>query len=139
VRENAFLWIHAPHNENAAWLNNIVSQFWPFCADHIETFLQTTLQAKIREAVSGIGFQDFVFAKIRINDEAPRVKSIHVASVRRSPDAGVAPDRQELALDLDIFYGGDLDIGARIGFTDIGINNIKFRGLLRCVFGPLVR
>nr|XP_006815868.1 PREDICTED: extended synaptotagmin-2-A-like [Saccoglossus kowalevskii] len=120
-------WVYFPDVERAEWLNKIVKRIWPYLDDYVENILKNTVEPSIRESVPSLSFK---FVKIDLGNKPLRIGGVKVYTERTK--------RDEIIMDLDIFYAGDCDMEVSVSKFKAGIEDIQLHGTLRVVMNPLV-
>ncbi|XP_013391900.1 extended synaptotagmin-2-like isoform X2 [Lingula anatina] len=122
-------WVFFPDVERAEWLNKMIRQIWPFVGKYTDDLLRNTIEPSIINNLPP-SLKSFKFEKIDMGDIAPRIGGVKVytENVRRD----------EIVLDMDIFYASDSDIRVKVKGIQAGIKDLQLRGTLRIVFKPLI-
>ncbi|XP_071942690.1 extended synaptotagmin-2-like isoform X2 [Antedon mediterranea] len=125
-------WVYFPDTERAEWLNKIVKQLWPFIEGYVTDLLKETVEPSVQEALPSY-LKSFRFEKIKLGRYPPRIGGVKVYTDKVA--------RDEIVMDLELFYAGDCDI--EISFKTLkrikaGIQDIQLHGTLRVEIKPLV-
>ncbi|XP_033105787.1 extended synaptotagmin-2-A-like [Anneissia japonica] len=125
-------WVYFPDTERAEWLNKIVKQLWPFIEGYVKDMMKETVEPSVQEALPSY-LKSFRFEKIRLGHYPPRIGGVKVYTDKVA--------RDEIVMDLELFYAGDCDI--EISFKTLkrikaGIQDIQLHGTLRVEIKPLV-
>ncbi|XP_039297240.1 extended synaptotagmin-2-A isoform X3 [Nilaparvata lugens] len=124
-------WVYFPDVERAEWLNKILRQVWPNVNHYAKDVIKDIIEPNICLALAEYKISGFAFQKMRLGTIPPRIGGIKVYDYNVS--------RNEIIMDLDIFYAGDCDISFTIkGFTG-GIQDFQIHGLVRIVMKPLIK
>lgn len=118
-------WISYPDYDRSEWLNKFLEQFWPILSKYVENFLKNDFEVELEKQISGLSFD-----RVDLGDFPPRLGGIKVYTENVRPD--------EILLDLEIFYGGDLQIKLNYHHLKGGIKSLYFHGQLRLVLKSLV-
>ncbi|KAJ8036213.1 Extended synaptotagmin-2 [Holothuria leucospilota] len=125
-------WVYFPDIERAEWLNKIVKQMWPYVEGYVVDMLRNTVEPKVRENLPK-ALKNFRFEKISLGRFPPRIGGVKVYTESIS--------RDEIIMDLEIFYAGDCEIDLSVKAlkrVKAGIKDIQLHGVLRVEIRPLV-
>ncbi|XP_072021278.1 extended synaptotagmin-2-like isoform X3 [Amphiura filiformis] len=126
-------WVYFPDTERAEWLNKMVKQLWPYIEGYVEQLLRDTVEPAVQGALPSY-LKSFKFEKIKLGQYPPRIGGVKVYT----DEVG----RDEIILDLELFYAGDCDIEMSVKTLKrikAGIESLQLHGTLRVVMKPLVK
>jgi len=123
-------WVFFPDVERCEWLNKILKQIWPNANDYARTIIKDSVEPKVAAALAGYKMNSFRFDRIILGTVPPRIGGVKVY------DKNVS--RNEIIMDLDIYYAGDCDITFTLGAMRGGIKDFQIHGMLRIVMRPLI-
>lgn len=124
-------WVFFPDVERAEWLNRILRQVWPNVNHYARDLLKESIEPAIRDSLAAYKLNGFKFERMVLGSIPPRIGGVKVY------DRNVS--RNEIIMDLDIFYAGDCDISFSIGGIKGGIKDFQIHGMIRVVMKPLIR
>ncbi|XP_046399641.1 extended synaptotagmin-2 isoform X6 [Ischnura elegans] len=124
-------WVFFPDVERAEWINRILRQVWPNFNHYARDLLKDTIEPAVRDSLAAYKMNGFKFDRMIIGSIPPRVGGVKVYDLNVS--------RNEIIMDLDIFYAGDCDISFSIGAIKGGIKDFQIHGMVRVVMKPLIR
>ncbi|XP_071446614.1 extended synaptotagmin-2-B isoform X2 [Hetaerina americana] len=124
-------WVFFPDVERAEWINRILRQVWPNFNHYARDLLKDTIEPAVRDSLAAYKMNGFKFERMILGSIPPRVGGVKVY------DRNVS--RNEIIMDLDIFYAGDCDISFSIGAIKGGIKDFQIHGMVRVVMKPLIR
>ncbi|XP_072173844.1 extended synaptotagmin-2-like [Diadema setosum] len=125
-------WVYFPDTERAEWLNKIVKHLWPYVEGYVEDLLRTSVEPAVQDNLPSY-LKSFRFEKIRLGRYPPRIGGVKVYTEHVG--------RDEMILDLEIFYAGDCDIEISVKTVKrlkAGIQDLQLHGNLRVEMRPLV-
>ena len=127
-------WVLHPDTQRANWTNVIFKQLWP----HLEEFLKNTLKTiendeNLQERLQGYHIKSIRFPRVSLGKIPPKLSGVKVHK---------SVHRDEIILDLNIQYNGDLliDMEAILALSGVtnyvppvyaSIRNMSFSGSLR--------
>lgn len=123
-------WVFFPDVERAEWVNRILFQVWPNVNHYGKEVIKNVIEPNIELALAEYKLSGFRFQKMRLGTIPPRIGGIKVY------DRNVS--RNEIIMDIDLFYAGDCDISFILGGLSGGIKDFQIHGLLRVVMKPLI-
>ncbi|XP_044268241.1 extended synaptotagmin-2 isoform X2 [Tribolium madens] len=123
-------WVFFPDVERAEWLNRIIKQVWPNINHYARDLIRDTIQPILKESLEAYKLSGFKFERIILGTVPFRIGGVKVY------DKNVA--RNEIIMDLDIFYAGDCDITFYLAGIKGGIRDFQLHGMLRVVMKPLI-
>ncbi|CAH1720627.1 unnamed protein product [Chironomus riparius] len=123
-------WVFFPDVERCEWLNRILKQVWPNANHFARNMLKESIEPNIQKALQDYKLNGFKFERMILGTIPPRIGGIKVY------DKNVA--RNEIIMDLDLFYAGDCDINFAIGGLRGGIKDFQIHGTVRVVMKPLI-
>ncbi|XP_030856297.1 extended synaptotagmin-2 isoform X2 [Strongylocentrotus purpuratus] len=125
-------WVYFPDIERAEWLNQIVKHLWPYLEGYVEDLLRTSVEPAVQDNLPSY-LKSFRFEKIRLGRYSPRIGGVKAYTEHVG--------RDEMILDLEIFYAGDCDIEISVKTVKrlkAGIQDLQLHGTLRVEMRPLV-
>ncbi|XP_063952326.1 extended synaptotagmin-2-like isoform X2 [Lytechinus pictus] len=125
-------WVYFPDIERAEWLNKIVKHLWPYLEGYVEDLLRTSVEPAVQDNLPSY-LKSFRFEKIRLGRYSPRIGGVKAYTEHVG--------RDEMILDLEIFYAGDCDIEISVKTVKrlkAGIQDLQLHGNLRVEMRPLV-
>ncbi|XP_067937410.1 extended synaptotagmin-2-A-like [Watersipora subatra] len=130
ILEDIPKWVFFPDIERVEWINKIALQLWPDVTSYVRNFLENTLEAKIQASLSS-KLRPFRFKKIDLGDQPPRITGVKVYTHHVGDD--------EIIIDMDVFYAGDMAVGIKISQFEAGVKDIQLKGTLRLILKPILR
>ncbi|XP_034486132.1 extended synaptotagmin-2 isoform X2 [Drosophila innubila] len=124
-------WVYFPDVERAEWLNKILKQVWPNANHFARNLVKETIEPNVALALSQYKMNGFRFDRIILGTIPPRIGGVKIY------DKNV--DRNEIIMDLDLFYASDCDINFYLGGMKGGIKDFQIHGWVRVVMKPLIR
>ncbi|KRG01713.1 extended synaptotagmin-2 isoform X3 [Drosophila mojavensis] len=124
-------WVYFPDVERAEWLNKILKQVWPNANHFARTLVKETIEPNVALALSQYKMNGFRFDRIILGTIPPRIGGVKIY------DKNV--DRNEIIMDLDLFYASDCDINFYLAGMKGGIKDFQIHGWVRVVMKPLIR
>jgi Ca2+-dependent lipid-binding protein len=118
-------WISYPDYDRCEWLNKLVEQMWPTISTYVENVVKNTIEPEIKKQISGLSFE-----RIDLGDFPPRLGGIKIYTDNIRSD--------EIILDTELFYGGDMHIKMKYHSFKAGIKSLYLHGELRLVFKSIV-
>lgn len=118
-------WVSYPDFDRCEWLNKLVEQMWPTISTYVENLVKNTIEPEIKKQISGLSFE-----RIDLGDFPPRLGGIKIYTDNIRPD--------EIILDTEFFYGGDMQIKMKYYSLKAGIKSLYLHGELRLVFKSIV-
>lgn len=123
-------WVFFPDVERAEWLNRIIKQVWPNVNQYVRELVRDAIQPALRESLEKYKLTGFKFERIILGTVPFRIGGVKVYEKNI--------DRNEIVMDLDIFYAGDCDITFHLKGMKGGIRDFQLHGMLRVVMKPLI-
>ncbi|ERL90322.1 hypothetical protein D910_07671 [Dendroctonus ponderosae] len=128
-------WVFFPDIERAEWLNRIMNQLWPSVNLYVKQIVRDSIQPALKENLEKFKLFGFKFERIILGTVPFRIGGVKVY------DKNI--DRNEIVMDLDIFYAGDCDItfhlsGLKGGIRDFQIYDYQCRNLA-VIFSDILR
>ncbi|CAH0722662.1 unnamed protein product, partial [Brenthis ino] len=123
-------WVFFPDVERAEWLNRILLQVWPNVNHYARTLLKESIEPAVAESLSNLKLNGFKFERMILGTIAPRVGGVKVYDKNLS--------RDEIIMDIDLFYAGDCDISFVLQRIRGGIKDLQIHGMMRVVMKPLI-
>ncbi|XP_053969539.1 extended synaptotagmin-2 isoform X2 [Anastrepha ludens] len=124
-------WVYFPDVERCEWVNKILKQVWPNANHFARTLVKETIEPNVAFALSNYKMNGFRFDRIILGTIPPRIGGVKIY------DKNV--DRNEIIMDLDLFYASDCDINFYLGSIKGGIKDFQIHGWVRVVMKPLIR
>lgn len=93
--------------------------------------MKETIEPSISESLAFYKVNGFRFDRIILGTIPPRIGGVKVY------DRNVA--RNEIIMDLDLFYASDCDINFYLGSVKGGIKDFQIHGWVRVIMKPLIR
>nr|ABY21755.1 RE26910p [Drosophila melanogaster] len=124
-------WVYFPDVERCEWLNKILKQVWPNANHFARTLVKETIEPNVALALANYKMHGFRFDRIILGTIPPRIGGVKIY------DKNV--DRNEIIMDLDLFYASDCDINFYLGGMKGGIKDFQIHGWVRVVMKPLIR
>lgn len=122
-------WVFFPDVERAEWLNKMMLQMWPYIGDFATKIMKEIVEPSVRENLPPT-LRAFAFEKVDLGDIAPRVGGIKLYKEH--------VHRDEIIMDMEIFYAGDMNIKVAVSRMRVGCKNITMHGTMRVVMKPLI-
>lgn len=123
-------WVFFPDIERAEWLNRILLQVWPNVNHYARTLLKESIEPAVAESLSNFKLNGFKFERMILGTIAPRVGGVKVYDKNLS--------RNEIIMDVDLFYAGDCDISFVLQHIRGGIKDLQIHGMVRVIMKPLI-
>lgn len=123
-------WVFFPDIERAEWLNRIIKQVWPNVNHYVREIVRDSIQPALKENLEKYKLTGFKFERIILGTVPFRIGGVKVY------DKNIA--RNEIIMDLDIFYAGDCDVTFYLSGVKGGIRDFQLHGMLRVVMKPLI-
>ncbi|KAG6452558.1 hypothetical protein O3G_MSEX007730 [Manduca sexta] len=123
-------WVFFPDVERAEWLNRILLQVWPNVNHFAKNLLKESIEPAVAESLANFKLNGFKFERMILGTIAPRVGGVKVYDKNLS--------RNEIIMDIDLFYAGDCDISFVLQRIRGGIKDLQIHGMVRVVMKPLI-
>ncbi|XP_075981972.1 extended synaptotagmin-like protein 2 isoform X1 [Anticarsia gemmatalis] len=123
-------WVFFPDVERAEWLNRILLQVWPNVNQFARNILKESIEPAVAESLANYKLNGFKFERVILGTIAPRVGGVKVYDKNLS--------RDEIIMDVDLFYAGDCDISFVLQRIRGGIKDLQIHGMVRVVMKPLI-
>ncbi|XP_058821865.1 extended synaptotagmin-2 isoform X2 [Topomyia yanbarensis] len=123
-------WVFFPDVERCEWLNRILKQVWPNANFFAKNLIKDSIEPNIQQALSGYKLNGFKFDRMILGTIPPRIGGVKVY------DKNVS--RNEIIMDLDLFYAGDCDINFSLSGLRGGIKDFQIHGTVRVIMKPLI-
>ncbi|KAI8429978.1 hypothetical protein MSG28_000433 [Choristoneura fumiferana] len=123
-------WVFFPDVERAEWLNRILLQVWPNVNHYARNLLKDSIEPAVAESLANFKMNGFKFERMILGTIAPRVGGVKVYDKNLS--------RDEIIMDIDLFYAGDCDISFVLQGIRGGIKDLQIHGMVRVVMKPLI-
>lgn len=108
----------------------ILQQLW-FNANYFaRDLVKDVIEPNVALALSGYKLNGFKFDRIILGTIAPRIGGIKVYDMNVT--------RNEIIMDLDLFYTSDCDISFQVAGMRGGLKHFQIQGMLRVVMKPLI-
>ncbi|CAF1492686.1 unnamed protein product [Adineta steineri] len=118
-------WISYPDFDRCEWLNKLIAQMWPIISDYVQNLIKKTIEPEIKKQISGLSFE-----RIDLGDFPPRLGGIKIYTDNIRSD--------EIILDTEFFYGGDMQIKMKYHSLKAGIKSLYLHGELRLILKSIV-
>lgn len=123
-------WVFFPDVERCEWLNRILKQVWPNANFFAKNLIKESIEPNIQQALAGYKLNGFKFDRMILGTIPPRIGGVKVY------DKNVS--RNEIIMDLDLFYAGDCDINFSLSGLRGGIKDFQIHGTMRVIMKPLI-
>ncbi|XP_075146495.1 extended synaptotagmin-like protein 2 isoform X3 [Haematobia irritans] len=124
-------WVYFPDVERCEWVNKILKQLWPNANHYARSLVKTTIEPAVAESLANYKMSGFRFDRIILGTIPPRIGGVKVYTQNIG--------RNEIIMDLDLFYASDCDINFYLGSIKGGIKDFQIHGWVRVVMKPLIR
>lgn len=111
-------------------LLQIIHQVWPNANHFARDLVHDVIEPKVATALAEYKMSGFKFDRILLGTIPPRIGGVKVY------DKNVA--RNEIIMDLDLFYASDCDITFQLAGMRGGIKDFQIHGMLRVIMKPLI-
>ncbi|CAG2053037.1 unnamed protein product [Timema podura] len=144
-------WVFFPDVERVEWLNRILRQVWPNLNHWAKGLLKDTIEPSVRDALVAYKLHGFRFDKMILgsiswslyifndSDSKALQETVHPLRVGGVKVYDRNVDRNEIILDMDLFYAGDCDISFFLSGIRGGIKDFQIHGMMRVVLKPLIQ
>ena len=112
-------------------MNKILKQVWPNANHYARTLVKETIEPAVAMSLREYKLNGFRFDRMILGTIPPRIGGVKIY------DKNV--DRNEIIMDLDLFYASDCDINFYLGSMKGGIKDFQIHGWVRVVMKPLIR
>lgn len=119
------LWLTYPDFDRCEWLNKLIEQLWPTISTYVENIVKKTIEPEIKKQISGLSFE-----RIDLGDSPPRLGGIKIYTDNIHSN--------EIILDTELFYGGDMEIKMKYHRLKAGIKSLYIHGELRLILKSIV-
>ncbi|XP_077294102.1 extended synaptotagmin-like protein 2 isoform X2 [Arctopsyche grandis] len=123
-------WVFFPDIERAEWLNRILIQVWPNVNKYARAIIKDSIEPNVAESLANYKLYGFKFERVILGSIPPRIGGVKVYDKNLS--------RNEIIMDIDLFYAGDCDITFLLKGIRGGIKDFQIHGMLRVVMKPLI-
>ncbi|XP_017782966.1 PREDICTED: extended synaptotagmin-2 isoform X2 [Nicrophorus vespilloides] len=123
-------WVFFPDIERTEWLNRIIKQCWPNVNSYAKHLIMSSIQPALRTSLEKYKLNGFKFERIILGEIPFRIGGVKVYDKNIS--------RNEIIMDLDIYYAGNCDISFSVSGMKGGIRDFQLHGMLRVVMKPLI-
>lgn len=123
-------WVFFPDVERCEWLNKILKQVWPNANFFAKNLIKESIEPNIQQALAGYKLNGFKFDRMILGTIPPRIGGVKVYEKNVS--------RNEIIMDLDLFYAGDCDINFSLSGLRGGIKDFQIHGTVRVIMKPLI-
>ncbi|XP_037922299.1 extended synaptotagmin-2 isoform X1 [Hermetia illucens] len=124
-------WVYFPDVERCEWVNKILKQVWPNANHFARQLVKKTIEPNIAQALAKYKLNGFKFDRIILGTIPPRIGGVKIY------DKNVS--RNEIIMDLDLFYASDCDVNFALAGMKGGIKDFQIHGTVRVVMKPLIR
>lgn len=104
---------------------------WPNANHFAKDIVKDVIEPKVAKALSEYKLNGFKFDRIQLGTISPRVGGVKVYDKNTS--------RNEIILDVDLFYASDCDINFQLAGMKAGIKDFQIHGMVRVIMKPLIR
>lgn len=122
--------MYFPDVERCEWVNKILHQVWPNANSYAKDLVKDVIEPNVAQALAAYKLNGFKFDRLILGNIPPRIGGVKVY------DKHV--DRNEIVMDLDLFYTSDCDINFTLAGVRGGIKNFEIHGVVRVVMKPLI-
>uniref|UniRef100_A0A1L8DZP3 Putative synaptotagmin-like mitochondrial-lipid-binding domain protein n=2 Tax=Nyssomyia neivai TaxID=330878 RepID=A0A1L8DZP3_9DIPT len=123
-------WVYFPDIERCEWVNRILKQVWPNANHFAKGLIKNTIEPNVQKALANYKLNSFKFDRMILGTIPPRIGGVKVYDKNIS--------RNEIIMDLDLFYASDCDINFNLGGMRGGIKDFQIHGMVRVVMKPLI-
>ncbi|XP_063237975.1 extended synaptotagmin-2 isoform X2 [Bacillus rossius redtenbacheri] len=123
-------WVFFPDVERVEWVNRILRQVWPNMNNWTKGLLKESIEPNVRTSLESYKMYGFRFDKMILGSIPLRIGGVKVY------DRNI--DRNEVIMDMDLFYAGDCDISFFLSGVRGGIKDFQIHGMMRVVMKPLI-
>ncbi|KAK9693219.1 C2 domain [Popillia japonica] len=123
-------WVYFPDVERVEWLNTIIKQCWPNVNHYAREMVRDKIQPTLAKNLNKMKLTGFKFDRIILGSVPPRIGGVKVYDKNIS--------RNEIIMDIDIFYAGDCDITFTLQGIKGGVRDFQLHGMLRVIMKPLI-
>ncbi|CAF4573725.1 unnamed protein product, partial [Rotaria sp. Silwood2] len=121
-------WVFFPDIERAEWINRIIKQAWPYANRYLDqAVFRDVLVPLVRGTSSTLA--DFSFQKLDLGEIPPRIRGVKVYTDNV---------RDQIMMDIEVFYAGDAIIKAKLKGIVCGVKDIQIFGDIRIILSPLI-
>lgn len=124
------LQVYFPDIERCEWVNRILKQVWPNANHFAKGLIKNTIEPNVQKALANYKLNSFKFDRMILGTIPPRIGGVKVYDKNIS--------RNEIIMDLDLFYASDCDINFNLGGMRGGIKDFQIHGMVRVVMKPLI-
>uniref|UniRef100_A0A182LY29 C2 domain-containing protein n=1 Tax=Anopheles culicifacies TaxID=139723 RepID=A0A182LY29_9DIPT len=124
------LQVFFPDVERCEWLNRILKQVWPNANFYAKNLIKESIEPNIQQAMAAYKLNGFKFDRMILGTIPPRIGGVKVY------DKNVS--RNEIIMDLDLYYAGDCDISFALSGLRGGIKDFQIQGTVRVIMKPLI-
>lgn len=103
---------------------------WPNANHYARSLVNDTIEPNVRAALEKYKLSGFKFERMILGTIPPRIGGVKVY------DKNVA--RNEIIMDLDLFYASDCDINFTLAGMKGGIKDFQIHGMVRVIMKPLI-
>ncbi|CAF1165227.1 unnamed protein product [Adineta ricciae] len=121
-------WVFFPDVERAEWVNRIIKQAWPYANKYLDKNVFHDIMIPLIRGTSS-ALSDFSFERLDLGEVPPKIGGIKVYTDNV---------RDQIMIDVEVFYAGDAHIKAKVKGIVCGIKDIQFVGELRIILSPLI-
>lgn len=108
----------------------ILQQIWPNANYFAKDLVKDVIEPKVAEALAEYKMSGFKFDRILLGTIPPRIGGIKVYDKNTS--------RNEIIMDVDLFYASDCDINFQLAGMRAGIKDFQIHGMVRVIMKPLI-
>lgn len=122
--------VYFPDVERCEWLNRILKQVWPNANHYARTLIKDVIEPNVQKALEKYKMNGFKFDRMILGTIPPRIGGVKVY------DKNIA--RNEIIMDVDLFYTSDCDITFALAGFKGGIRDFQIHGKMRIIMKPLI-
>ncbi|XP_051119076.1 synaptotagmin-4-like isoform X2 [Andrographis paniculata] len=125
-------WIVFSQRQKLTWLNHHVEKLWPYINEAASEMIRNSVEPILDQYRSAV-LSSLKFSKLTLGTVAPQFTGVSI----------VEGEADEIVMELEMQWDGNpkisLDVKTRVGIAlPIKVKNIRFTGVFRFIFKPLV-
>ncbi|XP_045473721.1 extended synaptotagmin-1-like [Harmonia axyridis] len=118
-------WVFFPDVERVEWVNSMLRQMWPTVNNYARSYMLETLEPELKTTMDYYMLKGFHFQKIELGFIPPKITGVKVYD---------RTGRNEIILDLYLFYGGDCEVTFGLVGVTAGIKDFQIEGGIKYFF-----
>lgn len=122
-------WVFFPDIERVEWVNKILRQMWPTMNNYTRAFIHESLEPMMKNIADSYMLKGFYFQRVELGSISPKITGIKVYD---------RTGRNEIIMDVYIFYGGDCEFIFGVSGMVGGIKDLQIEGTMRVIMKPLI-